>query len=214
MILSCLSAPFRLLGIAVLAGVIYLGWINRDEVRRIVHRLTADGPPPPPVVATPPEELRDRAMGRLDSLANRRVDSVILRPAEVTALVVGEVKRRAGPAVDSVTVELFDGVVAVRAVVDAARLPKPALGPLADWISGRQPIEVRGPLAMLRLGAGEWRIERVAVRGIPLPERLWEGALSAIVPGSSGSVVFPIDQWITGLRVTPEGAILYGKGHR
>jgi hypothetical protein len=193
---------------------LYLAWVNRDEVRRIVHRLTAEGPPPPPGPVVPIEELRDRALSRLDSLANRRADSVVLPPKEVSALVTGEVRRRAGAAADSVAVELLDGAVAVRAIIDAAKLPKAALGPLGEWISGRQPVEVRGPVAMMRLGAGQWRIDRVSVRGLPLPERLWGGALGAIAPGSSGSIVFPIDQWITGLRVTPEGAILYGRVRR
>jgi hypothetical protein len=217
MIMSCLSAPFRLLGLLVVAGAIYIGWINRDELRRLVHRMTAEGPPPADE-AVSPAILRSRASARLDSLASRRADSIMLTPGEITALVTAEVHRRFGgsgaeaaQAVDSLTVELGDGDVAVRGVVDASRLPKPTLGPVSDWINGRQSVEVRGPLSLLRVGTGQWRIDRVTVRGIPLPQPLWQPLISSVMPGSSGTITFPVDEWITGLRVTRTGAILYGR---
>jgi len=212
-ILSCLSAPFRLLGLAVLAGILYLGWVNRDEVRRQVHRLTADAPAPSDALV-PPEVLRKRGKARLDSLATRRADSVVLTPPEVAALVMAEVERRAGEAADSIGVELLEGAVAIRGTVDAAKLPKSALGPLSEWVTGRQAVEVRGPLTLLRVGTGQWRIDRVTVRGIPLPEKLWQVLLGTAGPGGSGSLTFPVDQWITGFRVTPRGAILYGNSPR
>lgn len=213
MILSCLSAPFRLLGLVLTIGLLYLGWVNRDQVRRLVHRMTAD-PPPPSDVALGPTELRSRAMARLDSLARGKADSVVLTRAEVTTLVVGEVERRAGTMADSVRVDLYDGGVAVEAVVDAAALPKATLGPLADWLSGRQRIELRGALSLLKLGTGAWRIDQVTIRGLPLPRGLWERLLGSVIPGATGTISFPVDTWITGLRVVPTGAILYGRSER
>lgn len=213
MTLSCLSAPFRLLGLAMVAAVLYVGWINRDEVRRVVHRLTADSPPPPDVTDSP-QKLKQRAVARLDSLAKRLADSVVLTAAEVSALVAAEIERRAAGVADSIGVELLDGAVAVRGAVDAGRLPKSSLGPLAEWISGRQRVEVRGPLSLLRLGIGEWRIDQVTIRGIPLPRGLWERLLTLVVPGTAGSITFPVDEWVTGIRVKPGGATLYGRAER
>ena len=45
MILSCLAWPARLVGTAVLVGIGYLGWVNRGEVRRWVHQVTAEPAP-------------------------------------------------------------------------------------------------------------------------------------------------------------------------
>ena len=213
MILGCLSLPFRLLGLAVLAAVLYLGWINRDQVRRWVNRATADAPVPPAEVI-PATELTARARARLDSLSRQRADSVVLAPAEVQALVMGELEQRAAGMADSVTVTLSDGEVAVRARVDADKLPSGSLGPLAEWIKGRQTVQVHGPLNLLRLGTGEWRIEQVTVRGLPMPRAVWERMIELVIPGSKGSVVFPVDRWITGIRVTPQGAVLYGERGR
>jgi len=210
---GCLSLPARLLSLGLLAGVIYVGWVNRDEVRRWINRKTAD-PVVPAAEAVPPGALVETAAARLDSLARRRADSVILDEAEVTAMVAAELERRAAGLMDSVTVSLTDGEVAVRALVDADRLPAGSLGPLAEWIKGRQSVKVSGPLNLLRLGTGEWRIDQVTVRGLPLPRPLWERMLSLVVPGARSSFTFPVDQWITGIRMTPNGAILYGQGRR
>lgn len=213
MILSCLSLPARMLGMALLAGVVYVGWTNRADVRRWVHQQTAE-PAPPPDARVLPGELRQRAMTRLDSLARHRADSVVLTRGEIGALVVAEVDRRAAGIADSVRVELGDGDVSIRARVDAGRLEGRNLGPLAEWLSGRQTVEVGGPVGLLRLGTGEWRVERVVVRGLPVPKALWERLLAAVVPGARSTLTFPVDRWITGVRVTPDGAVLYGGAAR
>ncbi|MFN0178174.1 MAG: hypothetical protein ACKVZ0_05205 [Gemmatimonadales bacterium] len=212
MTLSCLSAPFRLLGLMMVVAAGYLAWVNRSEIRRLVHRITADAPPPSDA-GDPPEVLRERAVARLDSLAGGRVDSIVMTGREVEALVTAEVARRSNGVADSMAVELYDGEVAVRGRVDASRLPK-ALGPLTELVSGRERVEVRGALDLVRVGRGEWRINQVTVRGLPLPSALWAPLLAALVPGAGPSIAFPVDDWITGVRVTPSGAILYGKSER
>ena len=213
MILSCLSLPARLFGMALVAGVLYVGWTNRADVRRWVHERTAD-PAPPPDRRLEPGELRSRAASRLDSLSRHKADSVMLTPGEIGALVVAEVERRARGVADSVVVELGDGDVSVRAQVDAGRLEGRNLGPLAEWLSGRQTIVVGGSVGLVRLGTGQWRIERVAVRGLPVPKVLWERLLGLVIPGATASLTFPVDRWITGVRVTPDGAVLYGGAER
>ena len=211
MMLSCLSLPFRLLGIALLAAGLYLAWHNRDDVRRLVHRMTADGPAP---VETPvtPELSRSRMAARLDSLSGGKADSVIFPAADVRVLVADELAARAPDLVDSVSVELGDGTVAVRGLVDTSRLPKGILGSIGNLIDGRQPVEVNGALSLLRIGMGELRIENVRVRGVPVPRSVWESLVGTVMPGSRSSLTFPVDTWITGVRVTPGGTVLYGKG--
>ncbi len=209
MILSCLAWPARLVGTALLVGAGYVGWINRAEVRRWIHQRTAE-PAPPPDDAVAPAELRRRALARFDSLAQGQADSVVLTPREVATLVRDEIDRRALGFADSVGVELLDGGVSIRAQIDAARLPKGTLGPLSEWVSGRETVVVQGPLTLRRLGTAEWALDQVTIRGLPLPRGLWERLLSLMVPGVAGTVSFPVDRWITGIRVTPRGAVLFG----
>ena len=213
MTLSCLSLPFRLLGLALFAAVLYLGWINRDEIRRVIHRATADsGAAPAPQAANPisPAGLAERGRAKLDSLSRATVDSVVLSPAEVAAMVSGEIERQAGDATDSVTVLLDDRAVAVRGRVDASRLPREALGLLADWIKGKQTVEARGPFGLARVGFAEWRIDRVSVQGVPLPRALWGRLVSIVTPSGNGVLTIPVAKWVTGIRVAPAGVTLYG----
>jgi hypothetical protein len=210
---GCLSLPFRLASVALLILLAYVGWENRDALRRWVHRMTAD-----PVRGSendlPAGDLRRRARIRLDSLAAGRADSVILTVGEVEALVAGEAGDRTAGLVDSVRVEVRDGELGVRGVVDAARLPPGSLGPLEGSLGGRQAVEGRGPLTFRRLGAVEWRITAVAVRGVPLPRALWARLLPLIIPVQDGTIDLAVPAWLTGLRVVESGIVLYGGAGR
>ena len=210
MTLSCVSLPFRLLGLALVAALVYLGWTNRDEIRRWVHRATAESAPPP-AEAVDPTELANRARARMDSLSRASVDSIILTPGEVSALVSAEIGRLAGGVAESVTVTLEDGIVAMRGRVDASQLPRESLGPLADWIKGKQTVEAKGPFSLARVGLVEWRIDGVTVQGVPLPRALWSRFLALVVPGTNGVLTFPVADWVTGIRVTRAGVTLHGK---
>ncbi|MHB1327775.1 MAG: hypothetical protein ACYC2K_06185 [Gemmatimonadales bacterium] len=208
--LGCLSLPARLLGTALVIGAGYLAWQNQDTIRRWIHRATAETPRPVDTVA--PEARKVRIVAQFDSLAARRLDSVMLSEADVEALVAAELTRQARGYADSLRIEFGNGTAAVRAQVDADRLPPGALGALSEWIKGRQTVEVRGALGLLRLGSAEWRIEQVLVRGVPLPKALWEKYLGVLVAGAGSSLVFPVDEWITGLRVVPSSLTVYGRG--
>ena len=213
MIKGCLTLPFRILATVLVVGAIYLGWVNRTGLKQWVHEMTAD-PGSGTAEAESPEALVRTAAARLDSLARGRADSIVLGPRETEALVAEEVARRAGTFADSVSVELRDGEVAIRARIDASRLPPGSLGPVSGWIEGRRTVEIRGPLALLRLGTGEWRITQVTVARVPLPRPVWEPVLGLVLPGATNSFTFPLERWITGVRVTPAGTILYGGGGR
>lgn len=212
MTLSCLSAPFRLLGLLLVVGAGYLAWVNRDQIRRAVHQLTAD-PPPPPDAVLGPEQLRERAAARLDSLAQGRADSIVITAKEAEALVIAEIDRRSTGIADSVELRLFDGEIAVRGRVDTKRLPK-SLGAVGGLLAEYERIEIKGPLDLVRVGRGEWRIGQVTIRGLGLPSAVWEPVLNALIPGTTARIVFPVDSWITGIRVTAAGAVLYGKAER
>jgi hypothetical protein len=219
-ILSLLTLPFRLLGFAILAGLIWLGWNYRTELRRYVHRVTADpgAPASPPGAPAPPPvnqvAARARATRRLDSLERHRADSIVLPSSELEAMLAAPLAERTGGAVDSVRIELGDGEVAVSGRVDPSALPKGTVGPLAEWIPGREMVTAKGTVSLRRVGTGEVRLTDVKVRGLPLPRAVWSRLLPASGGAAEGAVTVPLAPWITGLRVTPDGLVLYGKVER
>lgn len=206
---GCLSLPFRLAAVALMALGAWVAWENRVVIRRWVHRATAEAPAP--AAAGSPEELGRLARARLDSLERLAVDSVLLSSGEVEALVRAELPRRAGGALDSLRLALGDGEVTLSARVDGARLPPGALGDLADLLAGSGPVEASGPVGMRRLGVGEWRLASLRVRGVPLPRALWSRLVQQVAPGEDGSVTFELPGWVTGLRLSRGGAVLYGR---
>ncbi len=208
---GCLSLPFRLLSLALTLALLYVAWLYRDDIRRWVHRATAEPGGAPPARGIDDAALAQRARARIDSVRTGRADSVLVAPAEVGALLAREVDQRARGAVDGVSVEFGDGDATVRATLDASRLPKDALGPLSEWVTGRQPFEAGGELGLRRVGLGEWRVESLRVRGVPLPKALAIRLVGLLVAGDGTSVTFALPDWVTGLRVTPAGAILYGR---
>jgi hypothetical protein len=219
-ILSLLTLPFRLLGFAILAGLIWLGWNYRTDVRRFVHRVTADptapsspvgAPAPPPVNQV---AARNRATRRLDSLQRHRADSIVLPSAELEAMLIAPLTEQTGGAVDRLRIELGDGEVEVSGRVDPSALPKGTAGPLAEWIPGRETVTAKGPVSLRRVGVGEWRLTDVKVRGLPLPRAVWSRLLPASAGSAEGTVTVPLEAWITGIRVTPDGVVLYGKVER
>jgi hypothetical protein len=214
-ILGLLGLPFRLLNLLLLAGAVYLGWTYRAELRRWIHRATADSAaervgPGAPARVSDPKAAQARAAKRLDSLAQHRTDSVVLPPDEVEGLVLAPLMERAAGAVDSPSVSLGEGELILRGQVDPTRLPPGTLGPLAQWIKGRETVEAKGALTLMRVGVAEWRVTDVKVHGLPLPRALWSKLLPPAGTVGGGSVTFPLEPWITGLRATPRGLVVYG----
>jgi hypothetical protein len=218
MILSLLTLPFRLLGFAILAGAIWLGWTYRADLRRFVHRVTADQTAPSAAPAAPPSvdetAARTRGTRRLDSLARHRADSIVLSSSELEAMLAVPLRERAGGAIDSLRIELTEGEVEVSGRVDPSALPRGTVGPIAEWIPGRDMVTAKGPLSLRRVGLGEWRLTDVKVRGLPLPRAVWTRLVPAAGGSAAGTLTVPLEPWITGIRVTPDGVILYGKVER
>ena len=212
---GCVSVPFRLFLFAVLCLAGYLAWQDRDEIRRWIHRTTSDSAGT--AATRRPEEAigaESRAEARLDSIKSGRADSVMLSAAEATSLLEPVVRIRSGSAVESLTVSFDDDRLEVRGRLDASKLPRAVVGPLGEWINGRQSIVAAGPVVMRRVGLAEWRVDQVKVRGLPLPKPLWQRAVGLVAPGETDVVPIPLDAWITGLRVTSAGVVLYGKRTR
>jgi len=208
---GCLTLPFRLASLALMVLLAYLAWDHRDTLRRWVHRMTAEPPSGSVEADESPTVLRSRLRARLDSLEGQRADSVILTAGEVESLMRDAIPAAGRRAIDSLRVRLGDGGVRVGATLDGSQLPAGSLGSLTEWVTGRVPVEAEGPLGLRRLGMGEWRLEGVKVKGVPLPRALWSRLAATVAPVEDGSFVFDAPAWITGIRVTPGGAILYGR---
>ena len=114
---------------------------------------------------------------------------------------------------DSVSVELGDRTVRVRGMVDGARLPERWRSALPIDLSGMQEVVAAGTLSPARPGVAEWQLDRVLVKGIPVPSGLIARAVGdASGAGADGRLEVRLPRRIHGFRVRPEGVAVYRDG--
>ncbi|HEV8598697.1 MAG TPA: hypothetical protein VGQ69_05020 [Gemmatimonadales bacterium] len=205
---GCLSLPFRLLALALLVLGGYVAWSYRDEIRRRIHAWTAE------TGAPEVEGLGDAAQARavqrkLDALAGRGRDSVVLSPVEVASLLAGAAAERIPGALDSIVVRLDQEDIEVRARVDTRKVPL-AFGPLSGVIRDHETVEAGGRLLLRRAGLAEWQVFRARVRGIPLPRDVLGRLLDRVGGGTENVVPVPLPPSVGGLRVASGGVVVYG----
>ncbi|HEV8355328.1 MAG TPA: hypothetical protein VGQ17_01015 [Gemmatimonadales bacterium] len=208
---GCLTLPFRLAALLLLVLLGFAAWSYRREIRRQIHAWTAEPAPTPSSGRAEPARAV-AALRRLDSLARAGRDSVVLTAGEVASLVALLTSRGPAGAVDSVEAVLGRDDLELRARVDTRKVPV-SLGPAAGLVRDHEYVEAGGPMIFRRNGLAEWRVQRVRVRGLPLPQDLVD-ALFRRLPGGAGAaggvVAVKLPRAVNGLRVTPGGVTLYG----
>jgi len=208
---GCLSLPFRLLGLALVVLAGYAAWSYRREIRRQIHRWTAESPAPAPAAGPAPVANGRAVLRRLDSLRTAGADSVVLTAGELASLAVELAGRVVPQAVDSVEIRLAGDDIELRARVDTHKVPV-SLGPLSSVVRDHEYVEAGGRLIYRRPGLAEWEVKRVRVRGVPVPMSFIDEQIRRFAPRAGGSVVPVIlPSEVTGLRVMPGGVTLYGR---
>jgi hypothetical protein len=198
--LGCLLLLFALAG----------GWLYRDRVLQVVERVAGKGGP-----AGPPGRPGTRALGaakaKTDSLARGAADSVVLSAAEVASLLGDGLDPTVRRQLDSLDVTLGEGRIDVGARLSTARLPRELIGPLGFALRDRERVRAGGPLRVTGSRRGEWVIDRLEVRGVPLPADAVAAVLGRAL-GEPGRHSFPIElpRGVREIRIHPTGAVLVG----
>jgi hypothetical protein len=151
----------------------------------------------------------------MDALVRGNADSVVLSPAEVASLLADLLSASPAGTPESLTVELGDRELSVRARVATAPIPATIRDLLGNVLGERETVEVGGQLGLRREGQGEFAVRRVRVKGFPVPSDLVGRLLGRYLPATEGAtVLFSVPPSVSGILVTPHGATLYGRGNR
>ena len=208
---GCLALPFRILGLILLVVLGWLAWSYRDEIRRKVHEWTADDAP----AASQGSAVRGRAApaaDRINDLLGSRADSVVLSASEIASLFDSLATLVAPGAVDSVEVTLDRDDLTVRARVDTRAVPV-SLGAIGSVVRDHEFVQAGGRVLFRQAGRAEWQVERVRIRGIPVPGEVVERLVRRFTGAADGNVIgFAVPRTVSGLRVTRSGVTLYGTG--
>jgi len=145
------------------------------------------------------------------TLTSEQPDSVLLAADELASLVVRGTELLGVQGVDSVSVELGDRSIRVRAMVDQSRLPDRIRRVIPGDAAGWEEVIAEGELNPSRAGMAEWKLERVIVRGLPLPADLVGRVVNRLTgTDNDGRLVVKMPPQVTGFRVRPEGVAIYG----
>ena len=203
----------RCLGRLVFAIVLILllaaGWLYRTEITRYV-RGVVDPMSIARRTGTPSPEALASAERKIISLTSEQPDSILLTADELASLMVQGSELLGVRGVDSVSVELGDRQVRVRAMIETAHLPDRIKTAIPGDPSPWEEVIAEGELAPARPGIAEWRLDRVVVRGLPLPAELVGRILNRVTGQSTdGRVLVQMPSDVSGFRVRPEGVAIY-----
>jgi hypothetical protein len=206
--MGCLLAPFRAVGCLVLLALLVAGWLYRDRLLEAYGRATrteetAEGRPSAQALAA--------ARAKVDSLARGRADSVVLNAAQAASLIGAGLDPAVRSQIDSLQIRLLDGQIELAGRLNTARLPRELLGPLTFLMHDREPVRAAGPIRVAGPARGEWTIERVDVRGVPVPRDAVQGLLTrALGRPSAWTMPVRLPVGVRAMRIRPTGAVLIG----
>ena len=197
---------FRLVFLAVVA---FVAWSYRKEIKRAIHQWTAEDAPASATGTTGAGQAAPAAR-RIEALLNAETDSVVLSAGDVASLLDSLATVVLPGAVDSITVTLDQDDLGVRARIDTRAVPV-SLGAIGSVVRDHEFLDAGGRVIFRQSGRAEWHLERVRVRGIPLPQEVVERLARRLAGPDAGNVLgFSIPRTVSGLRVAPQGITLYG----
>jgi hypothetical protein len=208
--MGCMLAPFRALGCLVIIAGVAGAWLYRDRLLEAGGRLLRGEPAPAAAPGRPGTRALAAARARADSIVRGRADSVVLDASETASLIGAGLAPAVRSQLDSLQVTLAAERIELAAGLATGRLPRDVVGPLGIALRDREPIRASGTLGVVRPGLAEWTVDRLTVRGVPLPADAVPVLLERLFaePGRR-SVTLTLPPAVRAVRVSPAGLVLY-----
>lgn len=202
----------RLVMLMVLLLLLAAGWLYRDELTRWVRgRLN-----PASAAARaghPSAQALQAATRKADSLLRFRPDSILLSPNEMASIIASGARFLPAGALDSLSVELGDRTIRIRALVRTKALPPKLLDFIPVKPDSLEEVIASGTLTPVRAGVAELALTRVLVRGLPVPSELVARMVGRITGRSDdGRLEIVMPSTISGFRVRQTGVAVYRSG--
>jgi hypothetical protein len=202
----------RLIAVMVLLVLLGAGWLYRTEITRYVRGVVDPMSVARRTGSPSPQDLAS-AERKVMALVAERPDSVLLTAGELASLVVQGTELLGLRGVDSVTVELGDRRMRVRAMIETSQLPDRVRAAIPGEPAPHEEVIAEGGIGPARPGTAEWELDRVIVRGLPLPADLVARILTRVTGRESdGRILVELPPEIEGFRVRPEGVAVYRGG--
>lgn len=169
MIRGCLKF---IVALAVLAGVLVLGWLNRDRLERVWRSARVDLDTSAGDSAVSPQAA-ERAQAKLTDLEMGREERIALGEDELQSLIRYRYSQMLPLFVDTPQITLEDSLIRLRARVPVDELPRVnELGQMAALLPDTTEIAITGAVLPLDSGRVALAVEQMSAADIPLPRRL------------------------------------------
>lgn len=169
MITGCLRTVVAL---AVVAGVLVVGWLNRDQIERVWRSVRVEVDAPASDSAVSPEAA-ERAQDKLTALETGRDDRVALGEDELQSLIQYRYSQMLPIFTDTPRITLEDSVIRLRARLPVDKLPRVnELGQIAALLPDTTEIAVTGAVLPLGRGRVALAVEQMSAADIPLPRQM------------------------------------------
>lgn len=200
--------------LVVLAVVAVVGWMTRD-----MWWTRVTGRQPETQVTWTPVSVEPAASARQRVTALSRPGGAVyanLTPAEVAAMILAESGGRLPASVSDVEAAVIDERLSVRATVDLSDLRGvEGLGPLREFLTGKQRVTLTGSPSVAAQGQGRFRVDELKVGELSIPKRMISRVLAQIDRNDATSgedqptISFPLPRYIGDIRVSNGQVTLY-----
>lgn len=158
--------------LAVVAGVLVVGWLNRDQLERAWRSARVDVQAPAGDSAVSPAAA-ERAQEKLSALETGGRDRIALGEDELQSLIRYRYSQVLPLFVDTPQITLEDGLIQMRARLPVDELPRVSeLGQLAALLPDTTEIAVTSAVLPLDSGRVALAVEQVSAADVPLPRRI------------------------------------------
>ncbi len=207
-------ASIGCLTVFVLVG--FVAWEYRGHVGRAVRSTlqgeeqTGSALPQEPTVGTPSPrslesaERKERDVGRRGGPA-----SVRLTADEMASIIQDRLDPEAKRALDSLRVTLEEGRFTLDGQVLLEVFSQEMLGPWAQFLGGRQPLRVGGPVALRDTGILAWSADEFVIGPFPFPQSAIPSLVNHLTGGSDGALIIPVPETVGDVHVGPGGVTFY-----
>ena len=203
----------RIVSAILLILLLGAGWLYRTELLRWGRGIT-DPMSAARRVGRPSDAGFASATAKVDSLVRTAPDSILLTANEMASLVARGAAFVPQAPLDSISIELGDRTIRMRTMVNSAKLPPRVRNLLPVTPHDYEEVIAEGTLTPAREGVAEWRLERVMVRGLPVPSDLVARLIGQVTGrASDGRLEIGMPRGVTGFRVRPEGVAIYHSGN-
>ena len=209
---SCLSKVA--FGVLLLAGLLIVGWFNRDEVVEFVSGVTDASESQVESEIPAGQSLARRAETKIISLGQGDSQEVTLDVEELNGWITGGLAGYFPDYISGISAAIEEELLVLNGDIAVREVPGiDELGPMVAFLGDTTNVTLRGRLDGLGPGRGVYYIDAVQIGVVPLPETARDGLMKQLKGNTKdglpdNAVVILLPQFVADIGVRGDEVFL------